>query len=64
MRNKKGAELSVNTLIIIILAIIVLVVLLFIFSSAARQFAANIFTNLNIAMRDSNATQLPQLPSP
>jgi hypothetical protein len=56
--DKKGAELSINTLIIIILAIIVLVILLFIFSSASREFAANIFAKLKMSLGLWNSTQI------
>lgn len=55
--DKKGAELSINTIIVIILALLVLVVTIFIFSSAARQFAANIFAKLKTALGIWNATQ-------
>lgn len=47
--NKKGVELSINTLIILLIAIICLVIVIFIFSSAARQFAGNIFARLKQA---------------
>ena len=62
--NKKGAELSINTLIIIILAIIVLVTMIFIFSSAARQFAAAIFTWLKNSLGMLNETPIAPLPKP
>lgn len=56
--DKKGAELSINTLIIVILAVVVLVILLFIFSSASREFAANIFAKLKTALGLWNATEI------
>ena len=56
--DKRGVELSINTMIIIILAIVALIVILFIFSSAARQFAASVFTNLKIALGMLNETHL------
>lgn len=64
--NKKGAELSINTLIIIILAVIVLVTMIFIFSSSAKQFAATVFTWLKNSLGMWNETQIPQtqLPTP
>lgn len=58
--NKKGVELSINTLVTIIIVVICLIIVLFIFSSAARQFAANIFARLKQAFGFWNATQMPQ----
>jgi len=56
--NKKGIELSINTIIIIILAIIALIVIVFIFSRAMRQFAADLFTKLKNALGLWNANQI------
>ncbi|MFA5084683.1 MAG: hypothetical protein WC475_04910 [Candidatus Paceibacterota bacterium] len=56
--NKRGAELSINTVVIVILAVIALVITIFIFSSSARQFAANIFSKLKFAMGIVNSTQI------
>ncbi len=56
--NKKGVELSINTIIIIILAILVLIVILFIFSGAMRDFAANLFAKLKTALGLWNSTQI------
>lgn len=56
--NKKGAELSINTLIIIIIAVICLVILLFIFSGAARTFASTIFARLKQAIGFWDAAQI------
>lgn len=50
MRSKKGAELSINTVIIIILALVALVVILFIFSSSMREFASSIIGKLKNAL--------------
>lgn len=43
MKNKRGAELSVNTLVIVILAVLVLLIVSLIFSSAMRQIFVDIF---------------------
>lgn len=58
MRSKKGAELSVNTIIIIILALIALIVFLIIFSSSMRQIVADIAVKIRSAFGLWNATSL------
>jgi len=50
MFNKKGVELSINTIIIVILAILALIVILFIFSGAMREFAVSLFAKLKNAL--------------
>ena len=46
MRSKRGAELSVNTLVIVIIAVLVLLVVSLIFSSAMRQIFVDIFNKI------------------
>ncbi len=58
--NKKGVELSINTLIIIIIAVLVLVIIVFIFSGAMRGFAADLFTKLKNALGLWNSTKIAQ----
>ena len=55
--NRKGVELSINTIVIVILVLIVLIVVLFIFSGAMRDFASNILAKLKTATGLWNATQ-------
>ncbi len=56
--NKKGVELSINTIIIVILAVIALIVIIFIFSGAMRGFASDLFTKLKNALGLWNASQI------
>ena len=58
MKNKKGIELSINTIIIIILALIALIVIVFIFSGAMRQVASNLMIKLKNALGLWNASQI------
>jgi len=58
MRNKKGVELSINTIIIIILAIIVLVVTIFIFSSSMRQVMADLMSKIKMGFGLWNSSQI------
>jgi cell division protein FtsN len=46
MRSKRGAELSVNTLVIVIIAVLVLLVVSLIFSTAMRQIFVDIFNKI------------------
>ena len=42
MKNKKGVELALNTIIVAVLVLIVLVILVFIFVNKSREFVTGI----------------------
>lgn len=56
--EKKGVELSINTVIIVILAVLALVVLILIFTSSGRMFFSEIITKLKSALGLLDSTGL------
>jgi hypothetical protein len=58
MRNKKGVELSINTIIIIILAVIALVVLILILTGTMKNVIVEITSKLRYAFGLWNASQV------
>lgn len=58
MRNKKGVELSINTIIILILALIALVVTLLIFSGSMRQIISSISSKIGSVFGLWNSSQI------
>lgn len=60
--NKKGVELSINTVIILILAILTLVVVILIFSSSEKTFFTEIGTRLKsvFTLFDASKESLPK----
>lgn len=58
MRNKKGVELSINTIIIIILAIIVLIVIILILTGTMKNVIAEITSKIRYAFGLWNASQI------
>lgn len=56
--QKKGAELSINTIIILILLIIALVVLVLIFTGAMKGISSSIWTKIKNALGLWNASEI------
>lgn len=56
--NKRGVELSINTIIVVILAVLVLVITIMIFTSAGKTFFADIMSKLKLAFGLLETTSL------
>lgn len=56
--NKKGVELSINTIVIIIIAIIALIVILLIFSGAMKGVFSELMAKIKNAFGLWNASKI------
>ncbi len=56
--EKRGVELSINTIILVILAVLVLVITIMIFTSAGKTFFADIMEKLKLALGLLDSTQI------
>ncbi|MEM4703136.1 MAG: hypothetical protein QXP53_01490 [Candidatus Pacearchaeota archaeon] len=59
--QKKGAELSINTIVIIIILIIVLVVVVLIFTGAMKGITGDIWSKIKNALGLWNSSELKPL---
>jgi hypothetical protein len=61
LRDKKGVELSMNTLVIIIILIIVLVVMILIFTGSMKGIESSLWVKIKNALGLWNASEMKPL---